>query len=981
MLTDPYAWFSGLAGPYFMNVGSLLAGILLISSPIIIHLINRMRYKRVRWAAMEFLLKAQKRMKRKMIIEQLILLLLRILLMLLIGILIARFYGFDSSSTESRSTHHVVLIDDSPSMADAFRAEDGTAMTSLQVAKNVLLDQIAPAAAQSTTPQSMDVLVMSDLENPRKIDRLNPTTIEEVRSSLGTYGISTVRVDLPTALLKAEERINAAGAGDTAKILHVLTDLRSTDWIENGPAIKLAIEKLSKNGVKVHFIDTANPYRKAAAKTPLYNDNIGILDFKPAKTVAARGEPVEFMLKVKNFGSSELKDVRFSVRINGVDTKAYSFRFATLPPGEEVIQRTEVTLDRAFSPDNIFEGRAVNAKVSEDEKATFKKVFDRFNLVTAVLESDEPGGIVADNVRHTLVELREKLPILVIDGDPSTRDKQEGNSLFLQKHFENPLIGGGYRWMPGKIENLATDDLGKYSIILICNVPTIPEAGAKALEAYCQNGGGVGFFMGDAVKPQDYNKILHREGAGLFPVPLPDKPSEDLTEEQIFVRRLNISQKKFLMRDMQAQYHPALAPIYLDNRGQPAKDIDEVEKFYRFVLVQKYWPVKRIGKWREDRNIAELYCLPNDSSPGQYDKQVEEIANSLPVDDTDFAKFKEILSKYQKELKQAARVSTSLTDTVGIFDKLLSDQRTEADAEEALLREFWSQPKNADLKSSFARLRDLLKYGDPLYLARSYGRGRVTVFLSNLSRTADSKGDWCNWAWSPPGNASFTPVMKELGNYLSGGGGDEGRTCGATLEFQFPAENYDPKVYTAMVTHDGAKPRDAAPGVAVDPAPMKLADQFDPLEVKDGMLYLKYTNTAKPGVYIFGFEQKRPNPTNPTERISVPEYRIVPVNIDTAREGDLRRASSDDVIANAVGSEIHSPDDKSWIDKLKNKKTDLSELGWIFMIFFVVLLLEQAMAVRLSYHANPETLASQAPSAAAAMRPGMAHAAPATEET
>src|SRR5579864_2842015 len=74
----------------FANPFAMIAGVLLISSPIIIHLINRMRYKRIRWAAMEFLLKAQKRSRRKLIIEQLILLLLRILLILLIAVLLAR---------------------------------------------------------------------------------------------------------------------------------------------------------------------------------------------------------------------------------------------------------------------------------------------------------------------------------------------------------------------------------------------------------------------------------------------------------------------------------------------------------------------------------------------------------------------------------------------------------------------------------------------------------------------------------------------------------------------------------------------------------------------------------------------------------------------------------------------------------------------------------------------------------------------------
>ena len=55
--------------PLFTHSLTMVAGAALVSSPIIIHLINRMRFRRIRWAAMEFLLKAQKRMRRKLIIE------------------------------------------------------------------------------------------------------------------------------------------------------------------------------------------------------------------------------------------------------------------------------------------------------------------------------------------------------------------------------------------------------------------------------------------------------------------------------------------------------------------------------------------------------------------------------------------------------------------------------------------------------------------------------------------------------------------------------------------------------------------------------------------------------------------------------------------------------------------------------------------------------------------------------------------------
>jgi hypothetical protein len=77
----------------FLNPAALTVGGAMVSSPILIHLINRMRFKRLRWAAMEFLLKSQKRNRRRLIIEQLLLLLLRCLLIFLAGVLLSRFIG------------------------------------------------------------------------------------------------------------------------------------------------------------------------------------------------------------------------------------------------------------------------------------------------------------------------------------------------------------------------------------------------------------------------------------------------------------------------------------------------------------------------------------------------------------------------------------------------------------------------------------------------------------------------------------------------------------------------------------------------------------------------------------------------------------------------------------------------------------------------------------------------------------------------
>src|SRR5438270_6195274 len=96
----------------FLNPAYLFAGLALISVPIIIHLINRMRFRRVRWAAMEFLLKSQKRNRKRLIIEQLILLALRCFLVVLAGLILARFLGLTSLGFfRPQTTTHTVLLD------------------------------------------------------------------------------------------------------------------------------------------------------------------------------------------------------------------------------------------------------------------------------------------------------------------------------------------------------------------------------------------------------------------------------------------------------------------------------------------------------------------------------------------------------------------------------------------------------------------------------------------------------------------------------------------------------------------------------------------------------------------------------------------------------------------------------------------------------------------------------------------------------
>src|SRR5260370_35671961 len=141
---------------FFLHPWYMAAGGALVSSPILIHLINRMRFKRIRWAAMEFLLKSQKRNRRRLIIEQMILLLLRILLVLLAAFLVARFlYG----GVGPRGASHVVILDDTLSMLDSGK-EAGRDTSAYETA----IDQIKEGvrnAAQASSKQAMPIFLQS----------------------------------------------------------------------------------------------------------------------------------------------------------------------------------------------------------------------------------------------------------------------------------------------------------------------------------------------------------------------------------------------------------------------------------------------------------------------------------------------------------------------------------------------------------------------------------------------------------------------------------------------------------------------------------------------------------------------------------------------------------------------------------------------------------------------------------------------------
>ena len=99
--------------PSFDFITLLWWGLPLAAAPIVIHLINLLRHRVVRWPAMEFLLASQRKYRTRILLRQLLLLLLRVLAIVGLVLLFAqpRWVTNLGSILGSSRTRHVVLLD------------------------------------------------------------------------------------------------------------------------------------------------------------------------------------------------------------------------------------------------------------------------------------------------------------------------------------------------------------------------------------------------------------------------------------------------------------------------------------------------------------------------------------------------------------------------------------------------------------------------------------------------------------------------------------------------------------------------------------------------------------------------------------------------------------------------------------------------------------------------------------------------------
>jgi hypothetical protein len=936
---------------FFVHPWYMAAGGALISSPILIHLINRMRFKRVRWAAMEFLLKSQKKNRRKLIIEQLILLLLRILLVLLAAFLVARFlYG----GTTSKGASHVVIVDDTLSMAD--RGKSGEKTTSAYSVAQDQLKQVVRNAGQASSAQFLRVFLLSDLETPLYEGRINDRTIDDLDNAFITRARKASYLHVaPTDGLK-RGRALLQDVKDTSKILHFVSDFRDKDWAP-GPDGDKAAEQLkgaAEDGVNVNLIDVAAPFRPKEGKTAQSHDNLAITEFKPDTRVAIEENDVSFQVKIMNHGAAEGRGY-LQVYVNGQEDLTQAQILERLPAGREFTHNFILRFPSRNRP-----GLDITEKDSAQDRERKRRLQREYFQVRITIGA-EPQGINADNVADLVMEVRKRVPVLLVDGN---RPDRQGDGSDLH-HLRAFAAGSGtYELEEIKLADLEKADLDLYPTIFLINVPELSPPAVAKLKGYVEQGGSLCYFLGEEIKSDHYNSVLFK--AGLFPLQISEAPYDPLVAIMPATEYPDLDKRKEERNRLRTK--DSSPKILFPKPDNPlVRDLVPWRPVFRYLGINYYWRALPRVQWDPEPHKAEtLIVLPNSSSLDRYKeqalrlvKQAVEKTKQLAAREVEKKPYVEIMEGYERKVNEAL-LKGQIFALGSVLEEMLFDPGRTEEPRRPAMAQLWKDESMRGLEGDIKEFREHVLYGDPLLVSRPQGKGRVVALLTPAG-TAPRKGTagedmvpWNNWgAGDDLVSQTYPMLLSALHRYLISEGQTPNRIVGEPIELFLDAERYERKVSWTFT-----------PQPDLDASGGKVEDEKDNVEMeKSGKsLTFRFRKEAirRPGIYRIQFTHVGEG--NEDDRH---EVRAFALNVDTS-ESDLKRTLRDRLEVSRTGKDarmgkvtLQVPGDP--VDWLQERTKDASQPPWLYLFFVLILLVEQAMAVYLSFHLKSGEAATQAP--------------------
>lgn len=393
----------------FLNP-AILFGLLASSIPVLIHLLNLRKLKKVEFSTLSFLKELQKTKIRRIKLKQWILLVLRVLIILFLVLSFARpaletvSFGVGSSA----KTTAVIILDNSFSMSAV--DENGSLINQAKAAVKNLLTEFNDG-------DEIVLITTSETGSPD----INSSNIKLVSESIDNIESSSVSSDIDEAVEQAYNIIS--GSQNFNKEIYIISDFQSSRFFKN----RSTLFSGDITNAKVYFM-------------PMADDNftnLAITSFDTENQIFELNKNISFKSNVTNYSVTPLNNNVLSLFINGKRSAQRSF---DIDPGETVQVEFETTLN-ASGLLSIF------AELEEDDiindNRRYINIYVPENIRTLLLTDRQGDGLFVETALKG-----SKENYFIIDKDLSTRI----NSYNLFEYEVVFLIGSNYSGNMQKIE-------------------------------------------------------------------------------------------------------------------------------------------------------------------------------------------------------------------------------------------------------------------------------------------------------------------------------------------------------------------------------------------------------------------------------------------------------------------------------------------------------------------------------------------------
>ena len=442
----------------------LLVGLAGVAVPILIHLLNRFRRRRIDWAAMELLRRALVIRSRRIRLEDLLLLALRCLAVALIALAMARptltaagakWFG------AQEQVGAVIALDASFSMA--FRPGVGSRFDrAVQIVRDL------KAALNPGDPVSL--LVMGN--RPRVLLRSTGYDARRLEKVLKETSPLAEPLNLEPSLDMIATLVQETKA--PVREVYLVTDAQAITWANLSEKARRGLRRIGADA-RIFVLPTA----------PDSGENLAVTGLALTSGSLRRGTTARLVADVRNFGRA---------------------------PQDRVV----VTL---FAGDKAVDQRIVDRLAPGEASAV--PLFVRFDEPGFVRLAARIGqdALDVDNVRYAVARVRDKVRVLAVDGDPSDRPYRNETDYLVTALVprmlgaaKSSLVVEAVPWM-----ELQSRKLGDYQVVVLANVPDVRQAQVEDLYHFVRDGGGLLITLGDKTNPALVTARMRHGNLSLLP--------------------------------------------------------------------------------------------------------------------------------------------------------------------------------------------------------------------------------------------------------------------------------------------------------------------------------------------------------------------------------------------------------------------------------------------------------------------------------